>query len=355
MKYKEIAKIANVSVATVSLALNNKPGISDATRQKILEIAESLSKSSQHQYPLSRFKKGAIRFVRIVKHGHTLNRDHDVFISAYIEGMEKEARKNGYNVEVSTFKTNDVETIFELFNDLSIEGFIVLGTELNPDDLTILANAEAPIVFIDTYFDFQRADFVDMNNIEAVFQIVKYLNDRHHRQIGMIRSDIEVKNFELRDIGFKKALQRFNIPYNEKFIFTVDSTFEGAYHDMLGHLKRMNRLPTALFVVNDITAYGCIKALKERGVSVPDNVSIVGFDDLPMSALMDPPLTTMKVSNKRIGRYAMRLMLERIEKNGSLPSTKVTIGGELIERQSVRDLAMFSSAENEEGGLAGRG
>ena len=129
MKYKEIAKIANVSVATVSLALNNKPGISDATRQKILEIAESLSKSSQHQYPLSRFKKGAIRFVRIVKHGHTLNRDHDVFISAYIEGMEKEARKNGYNVEVSTFKTNDVATIFELFNDLSIEPSISLANK----------------------------------------------------------------------------------------------------------------------------------------------------------------------------------------------------------------------------------
>jgi LacI family transcriptional regulator len=346
VKYKEIAEIANVSVATVSLVLNNKPGISDATRHKILEIAKSLSESSQHRYPLSRLKKGAIRFVRIVKHGHTLNRDHDVFISAYIEGMESEARKNGYNLEVSTFKTNDLTTIFELFNDLSIDGYIVLGTELNSDDIAILANADAPIVFIDTYFDFQKADFVDMNNIEEVFQIVKYLHDKHHRRIGMVRSNIEVKNFELRDIGFKKALQHFKIPNDEKSIFTVDSTFDGAYHDMVDHLKKNRWLPTALFVVNDITAYGCIKALKNRGFSVPDDVSIVGFDDLPMSALMDPPLTTMKVSNKRIGRYAMRLMIERIEKDGALPSTKVTIGGELIERKSVKDLELDNSYKN---------
>ena len=338
MKYKEIAEIANVSVATVSLVLNNKPGISDATRNKILEIAKSLSENSKVRYPLNQFKKGAVRFVRIVKHGHTLNRDHDVFISAYIEGMESEARKNGYHLEVSTFKTNDVTAIFELFNDLSIDGYIVLGTELNTADIAVLANADAPIVFMDTYFDFEKADFVNMSNIEEVFQIVKYLYTKQHMRIGMVRSNVEVKNFEMRDIGFQKAMKHFNLTYDEKSIFTVDSTFDGAYRDMHDQLKKHSRLPTAFFVVNDITAYGCIKALKERGYKVPDDVSIIGFDDLPMSALMDPPLTTMKVSNKRIGRYAMRLIIERIANNGSLPSTKVTIGGELIERKSVVDL-----------------
>lgn len=344
MRYKDIAKIANVSVATISLALNNKPGISDATRQKILKIAKSLSDRPSHHYPINQFKMGAIRFVRIVKHGHTLNRDHDVFISSYIEGMESEARSRGYNLEVSTFKTDDVAAIVELFNDLSIEGFVVLGTELNPGDITILANAKAPIVFIDTYSDFQEANFVDMDNLAAMFQIVKYFYDRGHRQIGMIRSDIHVKNFELRDTGFKKAIEHFNIPYTDKFIFTVDSTFTGAYQDMLKHLKRNQRLPTALFVVNDITAYGCIKALKERGISVPDDVSVIGFDDLPMSALMEPPLTTMKVSNARIGRYAMRLIVERIENDAELPSTKVSIGGELVERESVKDLGSDGEA-----------
>lgn len=338
MKYKEIAKIANVSVATVSLVLNNKPGISDATRYKILEIAKSLSENSRDRYPLNQLKQGAIRFVRIVKHGHTLNRDHDVFISAYIEGMESEARKNGYRLEVSTFKTVDVTTIFELFHDLSIDGYIVLGTELNADDIAVLANADAPIVFMDTYFDFEKADFVNMSNIEEAFRVVKFLHAKQHRRIGMVRSCVEVKNFELRDTGFKNALEHFDIPYDEKSIFTVDSTFEGAYQDMHEQLKKRGRLPTAFFVVNDITAYGCIKALKERGYKVPDDVSIIGFDDLPMSALMDPPLTTMKVSNERIGRYAMRLIIERIAQDGSLPSTKVTIGGELIERKSVIDL-----------------
>ena len=341
MKYKDIAKLANVSVATVSLTLNNKPGVSEATRQRILDIVNSVSEKSQAQYALARFKKGAIRFVRIVKHGRTLNRDHDVFISSYLEGLENEARLSRYNLEVSTFKTHDVTTISELFNDLSIDGFIVLGTELNLEDIIALSGVESPIVFIDTYYDFQESDFVDMNNIQEVFQIVKYFYDRGHRRIGMVGSDVEVKNFELRQVGFEKALKHFNLPYDSNSMFKVDSTYAGAYQDMLGHLKRAHRLPTALFVVNDITAYGCIKALKEKGVGVPEDVSIIGFDDLPMSALMDPPLTTMKVSNKRIGRYAMRLMIERIgKKNGTATGTKVTIGGELVERQSVRNLAL---------------
>ena len=335
MKYKEIAEAANVSIATVSLALNNKPGISEATRRKILEIAGSYSERSRDRHLLNPLKKGAIRFVRIVKHGHTLNRDHDVFISAYIDGMESEARKNGYHLEVSTFKTRDVTTIFQLFNDLSIDGYVVLGTELNADDIAILVNADAPIVFMDTYFDFETADFVNMSNIEAVFQIVKYFHRDGHRRIGMVRSRAEVKNFEMRDVGFIKALAHFQLAYDENFIFTVDSTFDGAYQDMREQLKKGRQLPTALFIVNDITAYGCIKALKEKGVKVPADVSVIGFDDLPMSTHMDPPLTTMRVSNERIGRYAMRLIVERIAEGGSLPGTKVTIGGDLVERDSV--------------------
>ena len=338
VKYKDIAKIAKVSVATVSLALNNKPGISEATRRKILRIAKSIADKSEKYSVINNIKKGAIRFIKIVKHGHVLNLDHDVFISHYIEGMENEAKANGYNLEVGTFRGGNIHIVADSFNDSTISGFLILGTELNADDIASLTKTNRPVAFIDTYFDYLPYDFVDMNNIEEVFQIVRYFYDRGHRSIGMVRSDVEVKNFELRDIGFQRALKHFDLPYDERSIFTVDSTFDGAYRDMTEHLKKTKTIPSALFVVNDITAYGCIKALREKSIRAPDDVSVIGFDDLPMSALMEPSLTTMKVSNKRIGCNAMRLLIERIEKNGSSPSTKVTIGGELIERDSVRKL-----------------
>jgi DNA-binding LacI/PurR family transcriptional regulator len=121
-------------------------------------------------------------------------------------------------------------------------------------------------------------------------------------------------------------------------VFSVDSTIDGAYSDMLQILKKGVRPPQALFATNDVIAYGCIKALKERGYSVPENISIIGFDDLPMSAVMDPPLTTLKVSKTRIAKIAMKHALIRIEKKNKMPAEKVLVGGDFISRKSVKKI-----------------
>jgi len=97
-------------------------------------------------------------------------------------------------------------------------------------------------------------------------------------------------------------------------------------------------LPTAFFSSNDIIAYGCIKALKEKNYRIPEDVSIIGFDDLPMSALMDPSLTTINVSKMRMGEASMNLIINRIEKNNSKPSEKIVIGGKLVVRNSVKNM-----------------
>ena len=151
-----------------------------------------------------------------------------------------------------------------------------------------------------------------------------------------LRSSTGARNLILRDEGFEKALNHLGITRHDKYVFTVDSTFDGAYRDMAQHLSRRRKLPTAFFAVNDITAYGCIKALREKGYRIPDDVSVIGFDDLPTSAIMDPPLTTIRVMNKQIGQTAMRLAMRRIREGDALPITKVTLGCELIIRKSVR-------------------
>jgi LacI family transcriptional regulator len=335
---KEIAAIAKVSPATVSLALNNKPGIREATRQKIRKIAQTLEDERNKQHAFTRITKGSIRFLKIVKHGQVLNRDHEVFISRYIDGMEQEARANGYNLEINTFKTPDVRETIAHLKDASIDGLIVLGTEFNDRDFGPFESLDIPIGILDTNFDFKNFDFVDMDNIEAVFQIIHHFIEHNHQEIGFIKSPVEVRNFELRYLGFQRALNYFEIPYNNKYVFSVNSTFDGAYHDMLQILKKGPKLPTALFSSNDLIAYACIKAFKEMGIMVPDDVSIIGFDDLPMSAMMDPPLTTMKVSQRQIGQMAIRLILGRIDCSFSAPTIKINIGGELISRKSVKTL-----------------
>lgn len=338
IKIKEIAEKANVSQATVSLALNNKPGISKATRQRILEIAQTLRDERHKQSLLTQQAKGSIRFLKIVKHGQVLNRDHEVFISRYIDGLEQEARQNGYNLEINTFATIDVRETLLYIKDASIDGLIVLGTELGAQDLEAFEHIPIPVGFIDTSFDFQRFDFVDMDNIQAVFQIIQHFIKYQHREIGFIHSPVDVRNFALRCVGFRKALKHFGIPVEQKYIFSVNSTFDGAYHDMRHILQKGVKLPTALFSSNDLMAYACIKALKEQGVQVPEEVSVIGFDDLPMSTMMDPPLTTMKVSQRQIGQMAIRLLLGRLDGSLSAPTIKINIGGQLIARNSVKML-----------------
>ena len=335
---KEIADIANVSTATVSLVLNNKPGVGQETRQRILRIAQMLKDDRYKQQALTQVAKGSIRFLKIVKHGQVLNRDHDMFISRYIDGMEQEARQNGYTLEINTFTTSNVHEISPYINNSDVAGMIILGTEFNRRDFDAFTNIDIPLGFIDTRFEDKRFDFVDMDNIQGAFQVIKHFVEHNHREIGFINSPVELRNFEFRHQGFREALNRFDIPYKSRYVFHVNSTFDGAYQDMLQILQKEPELPTALFSANDLIAYACIKAFKEMGLKIPEDISIIGFDDLPMSSMMDPPLTTMKVSQRQMGQMAIQLLLGRIDHTLKAPTIKVNIGGQLICRDSVKTL-----------------
>jgi LacI family transcriptional regulator len=338
VRIKDIAEKANVSMATVSLVINGKPGISQQTREKILKIAQELDYKIPEISNHKTTRKGTIRFLKIAKHGNTVNRDHEVFIADYTDGLSREAEFNGYSLELNTFKTNDVEKLIDSIKESDQMAIIALGTELDFDDIHYFDKLKSPTVFIDTFFDFHNYDFIDMNNVDAVYKIIKHFLDNGHREIGFIRSPVNVKNFRLREIGYKNALKYFKIPYSEKHVFSVDSTIDGAYSDMLQLLNRNVKLPDALFATNDIIAYGCIKALKEKGFSIPEDISIVGFDDLPMSAVMDPPLTTLKVSKTRIGKISMKHAIIRIEERLKMPAEKVLVNGEFVCRKSVKNI-----------------
>jgi len=346
IKITDIAKKANVSNTTVSLVLNNKPGVGSAKRRKILEIAKDLgyktSKNGKNEYQNN---KGIIKFYKISKHAHTVNRDHDVFLADYIIGLNQEAKRRNYVLEISDkVKIESMKDIINSNDVNRVSGIIVLGTELNYSDIEFFKSVNIPLGFIDTFFDFSDFDFVDMNNTSAVFKIIKYLVDSGHKNIGFIKANTDVRNFKLREVAFKEALEFLNIKYSEKYIYSVDSTFTGSYNDMINIIQKNAKFPTALFSSNDIIAYGCIKALREYNYRIPEDISIIGFDDLPMSTLMDPSLTTYNVSKKHMGEASMNLMINRIEKNNLIPSKKVLIGGQLITRNSVKNIQRQSNS-----------
>jgi LacI family transcriptional regulator len=336
----DIAKAAGVSPATVSLALNDKPGVGEETRRRVRSIARKLEYQSPKSAAQPATASGSICLLQIARHGHTVNRDHDVFIADYIEGLGQGARQQGLSLEVATFKRTPVEQIIAAARQQPAAGLIVLGTELSAVDVEAFAPVEKPLVFLDTFHEFLPFDFVDMNNQDSVFTVVSHLKERGHRQIGMVTGSMdlgwETRNLRLREEAFVASLARCGLPYEPRHVFATDSTFHGAYDDMLAILRRGVQLPSALFCGNDIIACGCLKALVAEGVRVPEDVSLVGFDDLPLAAVVDPPLTTVQVSKAEIGRMAVQLLVTRLRSESRTPPVKVLVGGKLVERQSVR-------------------
>lgn len=336
-RIKDIAKRAEVSEATVSLVLNQKPGVSTPTRERVLKIARDMDYGA-NQRQLFSSRTGTIRFLKIAMHGHTVNRDHTVFLADYIDGLTRGAAAVGFALEISSFEGASAAEIASTVRQDGLKGIVVLGTELTTEDIKVFGNLDIPKVFLDTYYDFLPFDFVDMNNKDSVYSIINYLLSEGHEEIGFVRSSVDTHNFYLRDAGFWDAVEALEVPIREKDIFTVDSTFQGAYADMVKALSGRQKLPTAMFCTNDIISYGVIKALTERGFKVPADVSVVGFDDLPLSSVMEPQLTTVQVSKKEMGEMAMQLLSNRIDREGAGPPVKIQVGGNLVIRSSVQSL-----------------
>lgn len=333
----DVAARAGVSLASVSLVLNNKPGVGKEARERILKAAQDLNYKPSGPDKRRSERTGTVQFLRITKHGHILNKNHNGFIAEYAEGIERAASVHGLSVEMKSFDTFDSQAIFGKADSVPVDGIIVLGTELDESDIEKFTAFKVPVVFIDAFHDYGPFDFVDMNNQAAVFSIVSYLKKMGHSRIGLVRATLETPNFRLREESFFKALKYFGLPSFRDLVFSIDSTYEASYEDMRNLLRSDPTLPTALFCVCDIVAYGCMRALKEKGIRIPRDISIIGFDNLPSSAFTDPPLTSVDVSKRLIGRKAMDILAQRIKNPTPYPFEKTLIGSDLVIRESVRE------------------
>jgi LacI family transcriptional regulator len=331
---RDIAEAAGVSPATVSLVLNGKGGISDDTRDKVLEAVKRLNYVPRPSKPIQEATKEKLRFLKIAKHGHTVNRDHSVFISDYIDGLSAEATRKGYMLEVVSFEGTSMSTIAETLVGAPISGVIALGTELSDQDIRLIQSAGVPTVFIDTFFDVVDANFVDMNNEDAVFKALSQFRQQGFERIGFVASHVDTHNFRMRRDAFFKNMMRLGLKVREQDVLSVESTHDGAYADTRALLAEGIELAECYFCTNDVIAFGFIRALKEFGVSVPGDVSVIGFDNLPQSATIDPALTTVEVSKRKIGYFAVTVLDDLIRSSEPQPFVKIQVGAELVLRQS---------------------
>ncbi|MBC2774723.1 LacI family DNA-binding transcriptional regulator [Rhizobium sp. AQ_MP] len=334
---RDIAEAAGVSAATVSLVLNGKGDISGVTRAKVLEAVASLNYVPRASKSTSEPGE-TLRFLKIAKHGHTVNRDHSVFISDYIDGMSAEATRRNYTLEVVSFEGQPISSVAESLAGSPISGVVALGTELTEADIRLIQGLGYPTVFIDTFFDVIDANFVDMNNEDAVFKVLSRFHQQGFRRIGFVASHVETTNFRLRRDAFFKNMARLGLSVDAADILSVESTYDGAYSDTRQLLADGLDLAECYFCTNDIIAYGFIRALREHGLTIPDDVSIIGFDNLPQSATMDPGLTTIEVSKRKIGYLAVTILDDLINSTEPQPAVKILVGADLVLRGSHEKL-----------------
>ena len=205
------------------------------------------------------------------------------------------------------------------------------------DDIAIFENSLAPLLVLDSWYPKQNFSSVAINNIDSVKNAVEYLINKGHKEIGHIKSSYLIQNFREREHGFLKALELNDISRNGSYDISLTPTMDGAYRDMKNFLQSHHvELPTAFFADNDILALGAMKALQENGVRIPQDVSIIGFDDLPFCEISTPSLTTIKVDKEQMGNMAVKMLIDFVIKGDYYPF-RLSVSTEFIERKSVSE------------------
>lgn len=331
MNLKDLAKIAGVSPATVSLVLNNKKGVGEETRKNVLSILE------EYNYTLPKKSINVtknILFLKYIKNGMIVE-ENSGFISTIMDSIENDCRNQGYNLNIVISK-NCLEETLQNIDYNNFQGVILLGTELEPYTYPLLEKIPIPYIVVDNIMPHFNCNCIVINNEELVYHAVEHLASLGHKEIGYFRSNMSIQNFDERAASFLDSCRKLNLSYKQEHEFLLTPTLLGAYHNMKTLLENGAKLPSCIFADNDTIAIGAIKALIEFNYKIPGDVSIIGFDDVHFAAINSPALTTMCVPKKLMGSLALRQLHSTIEDN-SYHNIKIRVGGEIVIRDSTKN------------------
>ena len=344
---KEIAQGAAVSVATVSRVLNNQANVRQEVRQRVLDTATSLGyftlngKTSQADArPPKPLKEIAFIYSSSVD-------SHTAIVNPFwlriLQGAEREANKS--SIKTTYRSVNELahlpQLLLNTIKELGIDGVLLVGPATAEVVRTIQLSG-LPVVLVDNYIPQTSIDAVLSDNFEGARQAVEHLLDRGHQQIGFIggpflttepRPINKVYTIERRAAGYRTALLDAGLKVDYNLYEAANLTPDGGYQACKRLLERKAAF-TALFCANDETAIGAMKALREWGLNIPGDVSIVGFDDIEMAEHYNPALTTVRVNKEGMGAAAIKTLIARANDPEAVSYT-VMLEVELVSRHSV--------------------
>lgn len=326
---KDIAKLSGYSVSTVSRVLNNERNVGKEISEKILESAKILNYQPNILGRNLRNKDSKI--IMCVMRSVNTNFIVDSFVS-----IQERLLQDGYRAILCPLNNDSAieKQTIELLEGHLASGVIFMGgTTLNESELSEL-NKRFPMVQCSEYVPAARASYVSIDNRMAAIDGVNYLIENGHSRIGMVSCDTDIISVTLREAGYREALASAGIELDEAIIKRGDFTFESGYSATMDLISLPNP-PEAYFCLSDSMACGCIRALYDSGIRVPEDVSVLGFDNSIFSRNMIPAITTIGTPLARMGTKAAELILQQL-KTSEKTNEAVLLPHELVIRESVK-------------------
>jgi DNA-binding LacI/PurR family transcriptional regulator len=305
---KDIAEKTGFSVATVSRVMNNKGPVRDDTRRRVLKIAEELN------YKPHPFARGLSRKLTDTI-GVILPELNDEYFMDIIHGIDEEAHRNKRYLMVSSSHSerNDMETIIEFMSSGRVDGVILMAPSMQQDIYNILSKSRRPVVLLNSAPQLNGIVSFSVDNFRGAFLITEHLIGHDYKRIGMIKGPEQNIEAKERFLGFTKALSENNIVYNPDLVISGDFSTRTGYYGFLRLMGQPNR-PEAIFMANDMMALGAYEAARISNIRIPEDIAIVGFDDIFSGRIVTPRLTTIHSPINELGGQAMKYLLMMINR-----------------------------------------
>ncbi len=304
---KDIAKQANVSYATVSRALNNKRGVRESTRSRVLDLAVELA------YTPNAIARGLVK-----KQTHTLGLIipdiTNPFYPEVARGIEDGAAEQGFSLFLcnTNWESRREKQYLKLLAEKRVDGIILAPVDSQAQAESRGFSGKIPLVYVSNAPRSTEHSFVVIDNVLGGFLATEHLIELGYRTIGFVGSSDDSLAIEKRMLGYRQAMGKHDLPVQEKYIQIGDFNQETGYR-IVRRLIAEGSYPRAIFAENDLLALGIIRGIKASGLSVPRDIAVVGFDDIPLASFPEVQLTTILQPKYEMGLKAVKILLEQIK------------------------------------------
>lgn len=325
----DVARLANVSIATVSKVMNDNGKISDKTRKKVFEVMQHLH-----------FKPSMVATALTGKKTYTLglliSDLANPFFAEIARSVEDRAHELGFSVVMcSTDNDSQKEAkSISLLRQKSVDGFIIASGFQNHLILRKVIEEHVPIALISQDISSLAVDCVTVDDFLGGYQVTRHLLDLGHQNVAVFAEKTRSSKERIR--GFKQAVEEAGIRFQDRMVIFCDTSVDGGKQKADQLMDWPNR-PTAIFACNDLLAVGVMESAREWGLKIPDDLSVVGFDNTILATSVDPPLTSVAQPIQEMGRQVVELLIARIEGRKKM-KRRVILLPELVFRRSTKSL-----------------